>query len=375
MAYIIEKMGLRSAPPVMVAFGGKVLAYAFYFCPGVAEMLISLWGLQPSVIRRVFPQFEVGRGIDLRGVSDNIVSEFPETLQALGLTTLSSIIRLLKKPTKPPVAVQIDWYGPWTGRWCGRDSDLLFVFLKYYHVLMCEYLPADVSVTARLCAPGYVPVLAQILTLLENTIQRQPGQAGPEISTASTTFEDLLNATATLPLPGRSAPRTMAENKVVVLLQDVLSAKTCSDFCRSIFVPSFVAMLKAAVERTSLYNADACFQLVDLMEEVLPILARAERLNKVRYIDWNFWIGVMKTMSQSENNMTELRLISFLYTTWDLIVGEEGRKREFIIDWLLSRTVWDRFFCHWCPMTRAYYMRLLCWRVGRYDGDPNALDL
>ncbi|KAF8535562.1 hypothetical protein BDD12DRAFT_854993 [Trichophaea hybrida] len=372
LAYVIEKMALRSAPPVLVAFAGKVIAYAFYFCPSVAEMLISLWGLQPATLRRVRPQFGIGRSSNFRNVSDEIVCEFPESLHSLGFSTLASLVRQLKNPTKPPLGVHVDWNGPWTSRWCGRDSDLLFVFFKWYHILMSDFLPPDATHAARLCTPGYVHVLAQMLSLIDTTIHRNLAAVN---DTSSTTFEDLLNATAALPIPIRNTGRTMAENKLVILLQDVLFGGHWPQASREYYTTSFVAMLKAAVQRTQLYDADACFLVCDLIEQVLPILARAEKQGLGDYIDWKFWLQVAQTMLKSENNMTELRVISFVYTIWDILVEDERRKKIVCVDWLLSVPIWKRFFCHWCPMVRAYYMRLICWRLGRYDGTTAEVDV
>ncbi|KAG0640839.1 hypothetical protein HOY80DRAFT_776529 [Tuber brumale] len=376
LGFTVEKMGLRTSPPSMVEFGGKVLAYAFYFCPGVADMLISLWEIQPATVRRVLPEFGVGRGTDLRQVSEAIASDFPETLQSLGFTTLAATLRGMKQPAKPPVGIQVDWHGAWTSRWNGRDSDLLYVFLKYYHILMYDYLPADVSPLARFTVPGYVMVQAHMLSLLDNTIHRQPPLMGAD-SLASTTFEDMLaNATAALPMTARNPARTMAENKMVVLLRDVMSDKVnYSEECRIMYITSFMAMIKGAVRKTRVYDADACFTLCDLLEEILPLFSQAEKIYSTTFVDWPFWMDVLKQMLESENNMTELRLISFVYTAWDVIVEEEERKRAICLGWLLSEAVWEKYFCHWCPMVRAYFMRLACWRLGRCDGSPNPLDL
>lgn len=376
LAFTVEKMGLRTVPPSVVAFGGKVLAYAFYFCSGVAEMLVHLWGIQAAAVKRVLLEYGVGRGSDLRAVADGVIADFPETLQSLGFTTLASTIRQLKHPAKVPIGgSQVDWYGHWTNRWCGRDSDLLFVFLKYYHILLCDYLPQETSTAARLAAPGYLLIQAHILTLLDSTIHQKPA-SGPQ-SLASTTFEDMLaNTTANLPMAPRNPLRTMAENKMVVLLRDIVSDKAnCSEACRELYAQSFVAMLRGAVRKTRVFDADACFTLCDLMEEVLPIFSDAEELCGASMVDWPFWMDVVKQMSESHNNITELRLISFVYTTWDVITEDEERKRVICLEWLLSKPTWERFFCHWCPMVRAYFMRLVCWRIGRYEGSRSALDL
>lgn len=72
--------------------------------------------------------------------------------------------------------------------------------------------------------------------------------------------------------------------------------------------------------------------------------------------------------------MSEIRLFAFLYTTWNVITGDERRKAVVCLEWLLAEETFDKFFNHWCPMVRAYYMRLLCWRICREDGDASDLD-
>ncbi|KAI5858550.1 hypothetical protein BZA05DRAFT_7073 [Tricharina praecox] len=374
LAYVVERMGVRSAPLGLVTFGGKVLAYAFFYCAGVAEMLISLWGLKPDLVRRVPLGFGIGRCTDLRHVAEDVVSEFPETLQPLGFTSMALLMRKLRQPVKVPIGNPVEWFGPWLNRWCGRDGGLLHVFIREYHVLMFEYMSPDATRTAQLCAPGYIHVLAQMLSMIDNTIHRS---ANPETATSSTTFEDIMNATATLPLAARNtaAARTMAENKLIVLLREVLFDSTLPRNIRECVGTAFSAMLKAAVQKISMFDGDGCFQLCELMEEVMPILSQAELQGLGNYIDWNFWLGVTQTMLGSVNNMTELRVLTFVYTIWPMLVADDDRKRIVCIDWLLSEPMWDRLFCHWCPIVRAYYMRLMCWRLGRYDGDASEVDI
>lgn len=377
LSYVVERLGFRTAPPPMVAFGGKVLAYAFFFCPGVADMLISLWAVKPTNLRRIPSQFGLERGVDMQSVSEAILCEFPETLHHLGFSSVAATIRQLRKPVAPPLAVQAEWEGPWLTRWCGRDSDLLFVFFKQYHILMCEFLPFDATPTARLCSPGYVPMLGQLLSLIDDTIHRQPSQTSNE-PVASTTFEDLLNASAPLPLPPRNAnncARSMAENKLIVLVKDVLSDNLVTPTVRDAFVHSFAAMLKAAVERTQLHDGTACFQICDIMEELVPVFKAAEDQGKGEFIDWPFWLKVTKLMLESESNTTELRIISLVYSIYDTLAADEERKRTVVLEWLLSASVWERFFCHWCPMARAYFMRLACWRIARFNGEGTDVDV
>jgi len=64
-----------------------------------------------------------------------------------------------------------------------------------------------------------------------------------------------------------------------------------------------------------------------------------------------------------------------VYSTWSVLTFDEERKRELVLGWLLDPHVFDNTFCHWSPMVRHYYYRLLCWRVARYDGPVTELDM
>ncbi|RPB21044.1 DUF1765-domain-containing protein [Terfezia boudieri ATCC MYA-4762] len=371
LAYAVDKMGQRTAPASVVAFAGKVVAYAFYFCNGTAEVLISLWNIPAATLKRVLQKNGIQRSTDLHHIYDEVVVGFPDCLQPLSFTNLAGALRQLKKTVKPPLGNTVDWYGAWVNRWLGRDSDLLFVFLKYYHMLLCGFMPPETSELSQACAPGYIFIQAHMLNIMDSTLHSKPQKIVPGPLGSSITFDDVLAKASTLPVPTH---RTMAENKLIVLLRDVLADRQlCSAKCRVVLSKSFSTILMAAAQRTKVFDSDACFTLCDMVEEILPILNYSERLEGggTTYIDWPFWLDVFRRMSNCDNNMTELRLICMVFTIWGLLIEEDGRKRSLCMDWLLSPPTWERFFCHWCPMVRAYFMRLICWRLARFTGNES----
>ncbi|KAI9877860.1 MAG: hypothetical protein M1823_007037, partial [Watsoniomyces obsoletus] len=198
-----------------------------------------------------------------------------------------------------------------------------------------------------------------ILTLLETTLYRQAGQEAVD-NYASGTTGGLHNPDAVAPLPMTiaNASRQIAENRLVILLRDVLGDRD-PDRARvqELYVRTFADDVKAATRKISLYNNDACFVLCDFLEEIFPIMARHYQPD-TPYLDWPFWLKVCKQMMQSHNTLTHIRLIA-----------------ELVLDWLLEREFFDQHFNHWSPMVRHYFFRLLCWRVGRCDGEPSVLDI
>jgi hypothetical protein len=381
MALVVDKMSLRTAPASLVAFSGKACAYAFCFCPGVADILVKLWHIPQDALRRIFSELGISRSTNLGDLSKEMAIHFPPPLRSLSVVSQAALIKHLDRrvPT-PSGAAYIRWYSPWINRWTGRDSDLFFAFAKNFHMLVTDFLSASscVNKRSRACVPGLIPLHAQILTVLESTLYRQIPQAQAE-DFGSSTVNDLSNPDAAAPLPmtTANATRSMAENRLVMLLRDLLAdANPEHAMLRQLYAESFDDIVKAAARKISLYNNDACFALCDFMEEVLTIMARYHQSHQeTPILDWSFWLQVYRVMMTSHNSLTEIRLIAFLYSTWNILVSDDSRRRDLCLGWLLEPRFFDQHFNHWSPMVRHYFLRLLCWRVARYDGDSSSQDM
>ncbi|KAJ3559555.1 hypothetical protein NPX13_g9515 [Xylaria arbuscula] len=374
MALVVEKLSLRHAPVSLINFAGKACAYAFFFAPGVADVLVRLWCLTPRLLRRTTDELKLPRRS--RGESDDIVALFPPCLEKLGWTSVISVSEALRRPAQPPLAAtKIFWTGPWISRWSGRDSDLFFIFCKYYFILADDFTPPDLPLFEKARAPGFVLVNAQLLAILDSTIHRQ--------AAVETPLSDALNGADASLLAMQVAPsnsnimRGMSENRLIVLLKNFLSgASVSSDSVRCTFAESFLTVMKAAVKQTSQFNHAACFTVCDFLEESLVIYNdfAIGHCSQTIDIDWPFWFEVCQKILESNNSMSEIRVLSLIFSIWDTIVSDQDRKERACVDWLLSEETFDKLFNNWCPMVRAYYMRLLCWRICRDAGNANESD-
>ncbi|KAL8924029.1 MAG: hypothetical protein Q9208_004313 [Pyrenodesmia sp. 3 TL-2023] len=381
MAYVVEKMSARRVPASVVAFCGKATAYAFYYCEGVADVLVRLWSPSPQRIRRVLAEHHLKRDAVLKDLSESVAANFPSGLQCLAFRSLRATTRYLRyRPQVSTAMASIPWQGPWVGRWAGGDSDLFFVFIKVYYNLLDKFLPTEATPDEALCSPGYILLEAQILTVLDNIIRKSDGQPPSDALYPPLPYDETLSETDTsapvLPLPPASTNRSMAEHRLIMSLRDCLSGSTLiTKTIRELFARSFERILKAAARGTSVFNHHACFTLCDFMEEALAILVRYESgTSCTSSLDWPFWLQVCRQMMESQNTMTEIRLYAFLYSLWSIITADEDRKRQVCLQWLLDEECFRKQFNHWCPMVRAYHMRLLCWRVGRLGECNTELD-
>jgi len=399
MALVVEKLSLRHAPLSLVNWCGKACAYAFFFVPGISDVLVRLWGLHAEVLRRVADEFGLPRRS--KGESDDIVALFPQHLHKLGWSSAKALGDRLRVAAKLPLMIaKIHWHGPWLSRWRGGDTDLVFIFCKYFYILAQEFMPEGLPLVEKARAPAFVLVHAQLLSVLDSTIHRQASldaMLGPPLSDA------LHGADAALTAPQLPSNllKGMDENRLVILLKDMLADHSfgVSTETKHTFAEAFVALAKAATRRTPRFEHASCFMLCDFLEEALVALdtfqttlntsiATSPAEEDVRshyfepaslsrtadYIDWPFWFDVGKMIMDSNNTMSEIRILSFIFSVWDSIAADPVRKEAVCLDWLLSEEVFAKFFNHWCPMVRAYYMRLLCWRVCRDSGSANEVD-
>lgn len=393
MSIVVEKMSSRHAPVSLVTFCGKACAYAFFFIPGIAEVLVRLWGLTPDLLRRVADEFSLPRRS--KGESEDIVSLFPSTLHKLGWTSVKTMTDNLRLTTKLSlVAAKIPWHGPWISRWRGGDTDLFFIFCKYYYILAEDFMPMDLPLFEKARAPAYALIHAQLLSVLDTTIHHRQAafdnMMAPNVLDSANGADAM--AAALAQLPPSNLLRGMDENRLIVLLKDMLGDNSVGGLesgARQTFATAFMGILKAATKKTPVFKQAPVLVLVDFLQEVLQafdtyagysdpgIKGRPEEAAAAMdHIDWNFWLDVFhKILFESNSTMSEIRILSFLYSAWDVLAADPSRKEKLCTGWLLSEEVFDKFFNNYTPMVRAYFMRLLCWRICRDQGSANELDM
>lgn len=386
MAFAVDKMTPRNAAASLVTFCGKTCAYAFCFCPGVADIMVRLWSPSLEMMKRVLEEAGVSRLDKMDAISERISAAFPPNLYPLKFQSLAKMVRTLRNPpaVAPPLQIaNLDWYGLWTKRWSGAESDLFYVFVKHYHILITGFLPNAPTAQERVCAPGLLMVHAQILVNMDATINRHAlPQQQEDTGAQPITFDDVLSdpdaSASTMAIPPANATRQMQENRLIMLIRDFLSeGNSHIHVARHMFADSFVSLLQAQARKISVYDSNACYTLCDFLEEAFGILVRYEQHNSEHHkvLEWPFWLKVCREMTASENTATEIKLYSFLYSIWATLALDEQRKKSLCLDFLLDSAFFESRFNHWCPMVRSYYMRLICWRVARFDGEPTEVEM
>ena len=384
MAYVVQKMSTRNVAASVVTFCGKATAYAFFYCEGVAAILVRLWAIPTDTLRRVLTEYGISRTDKLDSTSDRVCASYPSCIHPLAFKSLQSTARYLRsRPHLPIATAYIPWHGPWVSRWAGRDTDLFFVFVKHFTDLVSRFMSDGLTPEEQIVSPGWALIQAQMLTVMRSTVQRpnNPHSIDHLAGPSPTTFEEMLgeaDATATmLLLPANGLVRSMAENRLIMLLRDCLAnSNLMTNKAQSMFADVFDRLLKATARQTSIFDHNTCFTLCDFLEEAIIILTRYHQplASTTSGFDWGFWFDVCQQMLQSQNSMTEVRLFAFLFSMWGSITTDDDRRREISIGWLLSKDTFQAQFNHWCPMVRAFFMRLLIWKVARPSARGSDLD-
>ncbi|EEH20020.2 hypothetical protein PABG_02279 [Paracoccidioides brasiliensis Pb03] len=384
ISYCVDKLSMRKTPASLVTFSGKTCAYAFFFCPGVADVLVRLWNTTPDTLRRVLGGFDMDSNSKARvETSEYISSFFPSTLRALSFTSHAGLVRCLRQKTSPPLgATHVNWSGPWVSRWSGRDTDLFFVFAKHFHILVAGFVPSACERSKYVFVPGLISVHAQILTVLEHTLNKQSTSTSIEnlYAATSTTFDDFFDgadaSASAISLGTANLLRIMSENRLILLLKDIVTDRSLEPSIKQMFMEDFCATLKVATKKVSLFDHNACFVLFDFVEELVSVIPPYyESTRQPDLLEWDFWLDVCKKMMESYNSLTEVRVFAFIYCIWNEINRTQEKKEALCLGILLNETYFYRYFNHWSPMVRAYFQRLLCWRLARYEGNPSALDI
>lgn len=384
LATLIERLSSRDGTSAVTRAGGICCAYAFFFCPDIAEHLIRLWRLPSSVIRKLGESVAPKTQGDLAASSAKTATRFPECIRSLRyVSTRNTASQLSRKPADLPLGIRIDWTNEiWLDRWCGKKSDLFYVFLKHFHYLLADFMPQDILADEAIRAPGVILVQAQMSLVLRSALVKRHGnnQSLPSGDSSSTTFDAMLNAEdSAIPMsdPPREAIRTLTGRRLVMLVKEMLSSPSGLSLSASrLFAHSSRNMLKATARQISLFDHDSCFNLCDFLEQTLAILTKFDQANYgFPDHDATFWANVFEQMLLSNNTLTALRVFSLLHSIWQEITQDSPWKHCLCYKLILNERIFNTHFQHWCPIVRVYYMRLLAWRVARCDGQADDVEL
>ncbi|KAF8966520.1 hypothetical protein BGZ46_000366 [Entomortierella lignicola] len=434
LQYAIERLNQKGVYSNVITFCAKILAICFFKLPGVAFGLLHALPASRSYIIRM------AKAMNLTGENcgmPQIMSLFPDHLSPICFVGTGTWWREFEKQrhkmnsgeAPPPM----EMYGNWVRRWQSDDSELFFAFYRHYHHCLAQYLERPLqriqaggwgaSVTMPRIyagAPGYLYLSAFFLTKIEGLVHREIHpvttivQFEPNANGNGAAERDRAMASvATGEFPGSSAPPAVkltgtnggadagkeapapAAGKPKVL--DMASRRFVETIVAimedhgNIYGAMLDIWIKAVVTKTSVYDVESVFCLLDFLDMLIAELESRECIRlydselstvplnagsnfKFIPIHVQFILSTLHILlTGSDHTVTLVRTISFIYQNFSLLTSTVTTLEQLTLGTLLSPDVFEKCFLHWARNVRLYYMRCLVWRVAKIGGGVGIL--
>lgn len=369
MEWLVARLTtVKNVALLMAAFTGKVFAYAFFNVPHVAQALLFLLNVKQArldqcrqLLPKLAPEYNQWPShlhllIDFSGVP------VPEPRKKAAQFT-----NCVPPPLAPVQGIQ-DPQGAWVRRWGNCDSAVFMLFLAHYMAIV------DPKQTPLDQCPGFVVVFGHIVNIIYISTNR--------IAHGAKQKPQAPNAVA----PAFSVAKQVDLCFVAVIrlfktIRDVLfSSAPGALLARGEVADSLVrytdAALVAYARSVPVHDAKAGLVLLVVYEFVNHIVNNIPMA--LALISWEFWLSLAYVMLDKGHMVQNtLKTLAFLVNVWPAVPdalpralcdypwladANELLKHNFAL-WLLSNDVYVRYMTHWLPAVRAFYMRLLVWRV------------
>ncbi|KAG0330835.1 hypothetical protein BG000_011420 [Podila horticola] len=433
LQYAIERLNQKGVYSNVITFCAKILALCFFKLPGVAFGLLHALPASRSYISRMAKAMDIAR--DNSGMPQ-IMSFFPDHLASICFEGSGSWWREFEKQKRrmatgestPPM----EMFGNWVRRWQSDDSELFFAFYRHYHHCLAQYLEVPLHrlqaggwATSAIApkvyagAPGYLYLSAFFMTKIEGLVHREIHpvttivQFEPNSANGSGAVDRdrAMASVATGEFPGTAAPPAVklpgtegddrkdgngpATGKPKVL--DMASRRFVETIVAimedhgNIYGAMLDIWIKAVVTKTSVYDVESVFCLLDFLD---MLIAELETRDTIRLYDSElsnvplnsgpssifvpihvqFILTTLHLLlTSSDHTVTLMRTISFIYQNFSLLTGTIQSLEQLTLGTLLSPPVFEKCFLHWARNVRLYYMRCLVWKVARIGGGVGVL--
>lgn len=395
LEYCIEKLQtLKNLPISMSAFVGKVFAYSFFYLSGVSTALLFLLNVKQSVVDSITPIF---KDLSVDGnIKARLYEVFPKRVHHFiafrGIQGLSPrqklYINSIPVPTHPVRGIK-DPNGMWVQRWQCPDSDVFNSFMRHIVIITEGYLSLIPNADKALLynCPGYNIMLAHLYQIIQSSMNRILSNNMCKFQSSS--LQDAMISSQrqqrNLRPESWSSVKSPINNGAMVIQRNELYYNTLIKVFRTLRdisysssmlsgnTISFVDRLFIAIARKiSVHDHQRSGLLLGILYEFIC---------HVDMVDWKFWLQCLYLMlNKTDHIQILLRSFSFLFNIWDKIPEtmcikyEEDKDKGWILKsgdsyksnfmrWLVSDEMWERFFIHWHPFVRSYYLRLLVWRI------------
>ncbi|OBA15064.1 uncharacterized protein OGAPODRAFT_16901 [Ogataea polymorpha] len=370
--FCIARLDVKNINLPINAFVGKIFAHAFVKLPDLSRGILFLLNSRVKnykeyydlMVREKSPHQPVP-GRDKKYFEDVVNATlvyFPQHLHPLIKSaeqprqTRYKLENKVLNSVSPPSAKITgisDPRGLWCTRWSSLENvDLFCSFLRHYLTLISFY----VQQTKSLSAPEVyaLPGFAYLITHIFEIVDFQIFQSAQRTCSQSTESQ---------------------VDKLLKLLRDFL-ANARHEFepsLRSGVLKCFDTVFKLVFYKTTIFQTER----IDLCFDIWVRFVRSiDETNSyaTQDLDWKFWIDTLFKLLNSEFINSELKALSVLYQIWDYLPSSKPPQANWVSDpndtlkynmilYLTSSDNWSKFFGHYLPLVRCYFIILMVWKV------------
>ncbi|EPX72979.1 fungal family protein [Schizosaccharomyces octosporus yFS286] len=361
LSFVLHLLSQKVLPHTLVNFCAKILVLSFFKLENFAtHFLIAL-----EIDKKFIKYFSSKLKRNEKDLPEKYMSPFfPKHLHSI-----MSSINLKKLDMVFTIGYgrqPIEFAENWIHRFQLPKGGLFFEFLAEYHSYLAQSLSFELPSDVIYYSPGYVHLHAYLLQICLNTVNLSERKC---------------------PTTGAFLEFPISKNNEINLSSEVLAIKPA-------VTTTTIAMLQQLTDhvRGFFVAVEDCRQqqlrLLDVLEYILQGIGQFIRVYEFQasfmycslseswfeiFFDYShrprvsFWVEAMKKLVGTSNHMAIVRSITFIYTIWPYLDLEA--KEMISLRWLLVQKTFEYLFLHHFSLVRAYFHRLLCWRLLKVDDE------
>lgn len=265
---------------------------------------------------------------------------------------------------------EVEMSGNWLRRWQSDDSELFFSFCRSYHRQLAGLFSSTRNLEAALKlffgGPGYAHLATCIhqkcLSLVHRDILSVTTLSSQKNFNPGETANVLSGSTA-----GKPRHLEAANRRCSAIVVDIVRAPSTNN---QIFASMLGIHVKCLVKRTSLYDVQGVFCLLDWMDGVLSHMETAE-LPAEQFIDIDFLLDTISLLlTHADHALALMRTVAFCYSNFAVLTSTTRHRTRFCEEILLNGRIFQKLFLSWSFTIRAYFLHLLVFRLARINDFP-----
>lgn len=340
--YAIGELNKKGVYQNTLIFSGRLLAVAFFRVEGVASKLLRALPVNRFALERIAMEVDWSRNVPQDW--DAFTGLFPPSLHHLCFQEARSYLKELESMVVGKIVessddtaaaeeedhdrylvrqpeVEVEMSGNWLRRWQSDDSELFFSFCRSYHRQLAGILSQSSRKAIAASGQSHIffggPGYAHLATCIHQKCLSLVHREILSVTTLSSQKNFNPGETANV-LSGSTAgkPRHLeaANRRCTAIVVDIVRSPSAS-ISYDIFGPILGIHIKCLIRRTSLYDVQGVFCLLDWLDGVLSHMENAElppeKLIDVEFIVQTVWmllrdadhaLALMRTIAVSPGN-------------------------------------------------------------------------